>query len=75
MAIVCERFLMNKTNRRIEFQLYYWYFEIPIIKLELNASLGFIHKESIAMHGHKILKKICERYFTVILIITIVLEL
>jgi hypothetical protein len=28
------------------------------MKLELNASLGFIHKESIMMHGHTILKSI-----------------
>jgi hypothetical protein len=30
-------------------------FVIPI-KLELSASVGFIHKESITMHGHTILK-------------------
>jgi hypothetical protein len=26
------------------------------IKLELSASVGFIHKESITMHGHTVLK-------------------
>jgi hypothetical protein len=30
--------------------------EIPIIKLELSASVSFIYKESITMHGHTILK-------------------
>jgi hypothetical protein len=29
---------------------------MPIIKLELSASVGFVHKESITMHGHTILK-------------------
>ena len=29
---------------------------MPVIKLELSASVGFIHKESITMHGHTILK-------------------
>ena len=29
---------------------------IPI-KLELSASVGFIHKESVTMHGHTIVKK------------------
>ena len=29
------------------------------IKLEFSASVGFIHKESVTMHGHTILKKIC----------------
>jgi hypothetical protein len=27
---------------------------LPITKLELSASVGFIHKESITMHGHTI---------------------
>jgi hypothetical protein len=30
---------------------------IPII-LELSASVGFIHKESVTMHGHTVLKEI-----------------
>jgi hypothetical protein len=30
--------------------------EIPIIKLELSAPVGFIRKESITMHGHTIPK-------------------
>jgi hypothetical protein len=30
--------------------------EIPIINLELSASVGFFHKKSITMHGHTILK-------------------
>jgi hypothetical protein len=29
---------------------------IPIIKLELSASVGFIHKECVTLHGHTILK-------------------
>jgi hypothetical protein len=28
---------------------------IPI-KLEFSASVGFIHKESVTMHGHRIVK-------------------
>ena len=35
---------------------------IPI-KLEFSASVGFIHKESLTMHGHTIVKHFC-RYFT-----------
>jgi hypothetical protein len=30
--------------------------KLRIIKLELGASVGFIHKESVTMHGHTILK-------------------
>jgi len=30
--------------------------------LEFSASVGFIHKESVTMHGHKILKK--ETFFS-----------
>jgi len=33
---------------------------IPI-KLEFSASVGFIHKESVAMHGHTIIKKVTAR--------------
>jgi hypothetical protein len=29
---------------------------IPIIKLELSASVGFIHNESVTMRGHTVLK-------------------
>jgi hypothetical protein len=34
---------------------------IPI-KLEFSASVGFIHKESVMMHGHMILKKSVHLY-------------
>jgi hypothetical protein len=34
---------------------------IPI-KLEVSASVGFIHKESVKMHGHTIVKKIKMAY-------------
>jgi len=34
------------------------------IKLEFSASVGFIHKESLAMHGKTILKKRTVFYFS-----------
>jgi len=30
---------------------------VILIKLEFSASVGLIHKESVMMHGHMILKK------------------
>ena len=35
---------------------------IPI-KSEFNASVGFIHKESVTMHGHTIVKKMKTVFF------------
>jgi len=60
MSVHRDKFLVNETNRRTEFQ-FYWYYDstcfgqpfwlpetcrvvIPI-KLEFSASVGFIHLE------------------------------
>jgi len=32
---------------------------VTLIKLEFGVSVGFIHKESVTMHGHTILKLFC----------------
>ena len=51
---------MNKTNRCTEIQ-----FDLVLLllllssntnKLDFSASVGFIHKESVTMHGHTIVK-------------------
>jgi hypothetical protein len=67
-------FLVNKTNKCTEFQ-FYWYYDymfwaerlpekcrvITPIKSEFSASVGFIHKESVTMCSHTIVKykKVC----------------
>jgi len=97
-TFLCQKcnilFLVNKTNRCTEFQLYWYYYWYSILllvangssqlhkmyqslctaknswrwaerlpetcrvvtptKLEFSASVGFIHKESVTMHGHTI---------------------
>ena len=35
---------------------------IPI-KLEFGASVGFIHKDSVTMHGHTIIKKLLSYFY------------
>jgi len=117
---IAHFFLLNKTNRCIEFQ-FYWYYDstyfgqpfcpssgvlsltsqmhkmyqsrckaknswwwtewlpetcrivIPI-KLEFSASVGFIHKESVTMHGHTIVKKHISYHQVVFIYFTLLLH-
>ena len=55
---------INWTNADVAKNSWLWAERLPEtckvvipIKLELSASVGFIHKESIRMHGHTVLKK------------------
>jgi len=55
---------------------YWWWAErlpetcrvVISIKLEFSASVGFIHKESVTMHGHTIVKLIYTAYMKILLV-------
>jgi hypothetical protein len=62
---------INCTNAVVRLRISWWWaerlpetciVEIPVINLEFSASVGFIHKESITMHGHTILKFLKNMY-------------